>query len=71
MAISPSGKNDLTTASTPLTVRVVASVAAIVVALLLIRWLFGVLWTIIQLGIVVAVIVGAFYAYQQFTSRDD
>ncbi len=71
MAISPSGNNDLNPASAPLMVRVVASVAVIVVTLLLIRWLFGILWTIVQLGIVVAVIVGAFYAYQQFTRSDD
>jgi hypothetical protein len=71
MAIRPSDKNDLTSAPAPLMVRVIGSIAAIVVALLLIRWLFGVLWTIIQLGIVVAVIMGAFYAYQQFTRSDD
>lgn len=54
----------------PLAVRVVGTVAVVIVGLLLVRWIFGVLWMLIRLGIVVALVAGAFYLYREFTRKD-
>lgn len=70
MAIRPMDNDEVSPSSMPLAVRVVGTVAVVIVGLLLVRWIFGVLWMLIRLGIVVALVAGAFYLYREFTRKD-
>ncbi len=70
MALEPSGRSDLSPPTMPLALRVVGGVTVAIVALLVLRWIFGVLWTLVRLGIFVAVLVGIIYAVQQVRSKD-
>lgn len=71
MALRPLDNRELSPSSMPLAVRVVATVAVVIVALLVLRWIFGIFWFLFRLGIVVALVAGAFYLYRKFTSKND
>ncbi len=70
MALRPLDNGELSPSSMPLAVRVAGTVIVVIVGLLLARWIFGILWTLIRLGIVVAVVAGAFYLYREITRKD-
>lgn len=70
MALRPLDNDDLSPSSAPLAVRVVGTVAVVIVGLLLLRWVFGIVWLLIRLGIVVALVAGAFYLYREFARKD-
>ena len=70
MALEPSGRSDLSPPTMPLALRVAGGVTVAVVALLVLRWVFGILWALVRLGIFLAVLLGIIYAVQQFRSKD-
>lgn len=70
MALRPLDDPELSPSSAPLAVRVVATVAVVIVGLLLLRWIFGIVWLMIRLGIVVALVAGAFYLFREFSRKD-
>ncbi len=70
MALEPRPRSDLSSPTMPLALRVVGGVTVAIVALLVLRWIFGILWALVRLGIVVAVLLGIIYAVQQFRSKD-
>ena len=70
MALEPQGKSDLSTPTMPLALRVVGGVITAIVALLVLRWVFGILWALVRLGIFAAILLGIVYAVQQFRSKD-
>ncbi|NNF56405.1 MAG: hypothetical protein HKN03_18415 [Acidimicrobiales bacterium] len=70
MAVEPSRRSDLSPPTMPLAMRVIGGVTVAIVALLVLRWIFGILWTLVRLGIFVAILVGIIYAVQQFRSKD-
>ena len=70
MALEPRGKSDLSPPTMPLALRVAGGVTVAIVALLVINWFFRVLWTVVRLGIFVAILVGIIYAVQQVRSKD-
>ncbi len=70
MALEPRSSSDLQPPSISPALRVVGVVGGSIVALLLARWVFGLIWTLVRLGIFVAILVGIVYVIQQFRKSD-
>ena len=70
MAITPSGSGKLEPTSGSLVARVAVGVVGAIVLFLIAKWVLGFVFTIVKLGVFIAVVVGAIYAIGQFTKKD-
>lgn len=70
MAITPSGSGELESASGSLVARVAVGVVGAIVLFLIAKWVLGFVFTIVKLGVFLAVVVGVIYAIGQFTKKN-